>query len=170
MKSKLKRSSVSLRAEYHLLNTLSSVPNIYYPIEFRSTESTEYLVFEDFGGINLRKYLQTMGPFKNSLNMFYDLAINIITILEKIHERHVIHKELKPENIIWNASTNEVKISTYSNSHYNNIQSRVWFRSYLFPSERFQQYVQLQGSRFRYHVPKILLKLSNILALNFPRL
>ncbi|MCU0543168.1 MAG: trifunctional serine/threonine-protein kinase/ATP-binding protein/sensor histidine kinase [Oscillatoriaceae cyanobacterium Prado104] len=68
------------------------------------------LVLEDFGGISLEQLLQT-----EKLNTLVCLrvAIKIVKGLKYLHENQIIHKDIKPSNIIINTSTEQVKISDF---------------------------------------------------------
>ncbi|MEM7129238.1 MAG: AAA family ATPase [Chloroflexota bacterium] len=65
------------------------------------------MVLEDFGGESLNR-LQIAGQLR--LSDFLKLAIEITDILGKIHQRHIIHKDINPSNIVWNRSTGQVKV------------------------------------------------------------
>ncbi|OJT17805.1 serine/threonine protein kinase [Archangium sp. Cb G35] len=70
------------------------------------------LVLEDFGGTSLRHLLDARGPLE--VDTFLDYALHICEALGHIHQRGVIHKDLKPQNIIVNPSTGVVKIADFS--------------------------------------------------------
>lgn len=65
------------------------------------------LILEDFGGIPLSSYIQNNRP---SISQFLDIAVTIAEILGEIHKKNIIHKDLKPQNILINPETEEVKI------------------------------------------------------------
>ncbi|MEG3927974.1 AAA family ATPase [Microcoleus sp. D3_18a_C4] len=77
------------------------------------------LVMEDFGGISLAEYITTdawdlKDKITNSLEKFLQIAIKICFCLEAIYNSQVIHKDIKPQNIIINPKTQEVKIIDFS--------------------------------------------------------
>lgn len=65
------------------------------------------MILEDFGGESLNKLMQ-MKSF--TLEEFLCLAIQITEILGEIHRLNIIHKDINPSNIIFNATTGKVKI------------------------------------------------------------
>jgi predicted ATPase/signal transduction histidine kinase len=67
------------------------------------------LVLEDFGGQSLDALLGT--PME--IESFLELAIRIAGAVADIHRKGVIHKDLKPHNIIVNPATGEVKIADF---------------------------------------------------------
>ncbi|WP_437752523.1 AAA family ATPase [Sorangium sp. So ce1389] len=65
------------------------------------------LVLEDFGGRSLDR-LQS-GPMP--LERFLPLALRLSAALAELHRHHVIHKDIKPQNLLCNPDTGEVKIT-----------------------------------------------------------
>ncbi|WNG45145.1 AAA family ATPase [Archangium minus] len=70
------------------------------------------LVLEDFGGTSMRHLLDERGPL--DVNTFLDFASCISAALGHIHGQRVIHKDIKPHNLIVNPSTGVVKIADFS--------------------------------------------------------
>ncbi|WP_437275187.1 AAA family ATPase [Sorangium sp. So ce375] len=78
-----------------------------YGIEPFRDEMT--LVLEDFGGRSLDRLLDGDGPMP--LERFFPLALRLAGALAELHRRHVIHKDIKPQNLLCNPDTGEVKIT-----------------------------------------------------------
>ncbi|MEG4441755.1 AAA family ATPase [Microcoleus sp. AT9_B5] len=77
------------------------------------------LVMEDFGGISLAEYITTdawnlKDKITATIESFLQIAIKICSGLEAIYNSKVIHKDIKPQNIIINPKTKEVKIIDFS--------------------------------------------------------
>ncbi|WNG21345.1 AAA family ATPase [Cystobacter fuscus] len=70
------------------------------------------LVLEDFGGTSLRHLLNERGPL--DVSTFLDFAVRISAALGHIHHHGVIHKDIKPQNIIVNPATGVLKITDFS--------------------------------------------------------
>jgi predicted ATPase/signal transduction histidine kinase/tRNA A-37 threonylcarbamoyl transferase component Bud32 len=70
------------------------------------------LVLEDFGGRSLKHLLDEHGPM--DVETFLDYALHISSALGHIHRQGVIHKDIKPQNIIANPKTGVVKIADFS--------------------------------------------------------
>lgn len=68
------------------------------------------LILEDFGTLTLKELL---AQKRLSLDEFLSLAINITASLEKIHSHNVIHKNINPANILWNAADKLIKINNF---------------------------------------------------------
>ncbi|XYH94004.1 AAA family ATPase [Sorangium sp. So ce1128] len=65
------------------------------------------LVLEDFGGRSLDHFID--GPMP--LERFFPLALRLAAALAELHRHHVIHKDIKPQNLLYNPATGEVKIT-----------------------------------------------------------
>jgi WD40 repeat protein len=57
-----------------------------------------YLVQEFIQGTNLATLLQDAGAFSET--QIWQLLANVLPILQFIHDRHIIHGDIKPENLI----------------------------------------------------------------------
>lgn len=112
-----------LRREYPSFNELVRFRNQYTiakNLDFDGiikTYSLEHyqnsyaLVMEDFGGISLQEYTDNHSP---NLSEFLDIAIQIVSILDKLYRHRVIHKDIKPANVLINPTTKEVKLIDFS--------------------------------------------------------
>ncbi|MEG4133344.1 AAA family ATPase, partial [Microcoleus sp. Pol11C1] len=87
---------------------LSGVVEAYTLESYRNSYA---LVMEDFGGISLRKYAQERSL---SLVEILEIAIQITDILNGLYRNRVIHKDLKPANILINPETKQVKLIDFS--------------------------------------------------------
>ncbi|MEG4147005.1 AAA family ATPase [Microcoleus sp. Pol12B5] len=78
------------------------------------------LVMEDFGGISLSSYLASLvfasnEPLKGlPINEFLPIAIQIANSLDGLYRHHIIHKDLKPANILINPASKQVKLIDFS--------------------------------------------------------
>lgn len=97
--------------EYELINNskISGVVTAYELINYKSSYG---IVFEDFGGISLNR----IDFSKWNLIDKFHLFIKIVDILEQIHIKKMIHKDINPSNIILNEKTGVVKIIDFGNA------------------------------------------------------
>ncbi|BAY87231.1 multi-sensor signal transduction multi-kinase [Calothrix parasitica NIES-267] len=70
------------------------------------------LVMEDMQGVSLSKYM--IGENITSLQDILSIAIQITDILHNLHQNRVIHKDIKPANILINPETKEIKLIDFS--------------------------------------------------------
>src|SRR5580693_6173726 len=71
------------------------------PIALSECDGQKALVLEDPGGVFLHRLIQ--GPME--IQQFFRIAIGLSTALGQLHNRSVIHKDLKPSNVLVNTAT-----------------------------------------------------------------
>src|SRR5580698_7470449 len=71
------------------------------PIALSECDGQKALVLEDPGGVFLHRLIQ--GPME--ITQFFRIAIGLSTALGQLHSRSVIHKDLKPSNVLVDAAT-----------------------------------------------------------------
>ncbi|UNU23702.1 AAA family ATPase [Microcoleus vaginatus] len=98
------------RQEYAIPQKLD-VPGIVKPYNLVNYENSFALVLEDFGGQSVSELLKNI---KIHLQEFLLLAISLVETLSQVHKVGIIHKDIKPSNIIINPETREVKITDFS--------------------------------------------------------
>jgi serine/threonine protein kinase len=76
------------------------------PLELGRERGRTMLVFEDPGGEPLERLLG--APME--VGSFLRLAISIAAALGKVHRRGLVHKDIKPANILVNRTTGAVKL------------------------------------------------------------
>jgi serine/threonine-protein kinase len=64
-----------------------------------------YLVQEWIEGVTLRQKHQQQGNF--SASQVRDILIKLLPILDYIHQRRIIHRDIKPDNIIWRTTDSQ---------------------------------------------------------------
>jgi predicted ATPase/serine phosphatase RsbU (regulator of sigma subunit) len=99
-------SVINLKNEFDVLKLLESEV-ILKAYSFQRYQNGYYLAYEDIGGVSLKEYSKNQ---KIPLESFFQIAYALTDILTEIHKRRIIHKDIKPENIIINPKTMNVKI------------------------------------------------------------
>ncbi|MNO27669.1 Serine/threonine-protein kinase PknB [compost metagenome] len=96
------------KQEYKLLKELSeNIPGVITPYRLEEQNGSYVMVLEDIRGRSLKRIMAEEMPDQKAL---LQLAVRIVDILGAVHERNVIHKDIKPSNIIWNREDNIVQI------------------------------------------------------------
>ncbi|MCP4135243.1 MAG: serine/threonine-protein kinase PknK [bacterium] len=92
--------------EYELTRmfTNEGVIEVY---EISEIDNHPAIIMEDIGGRSLADILKSM---KLPPDKFLDLAVRITGIIGNIHRHNIIHKDINPSNIIWNAEKNILRI------------------------------------------------------------
>ena len=85
-----------LKHEYSVAKKLEH-ENIVKALQLENSAEHYAIIFEDFGGISLGQYLESNRP---SLETILQVAIAITQALVYIHRKQIVHKDIKPANII----------------------------------------------------------------------
>ena len=101
-----------LKHEYQIAANLEA-EGIVKVYSLESYQNSLALILEDFGGISLHQILSSLtSPLE--LKSFLKIAIQLAEALGFIHQSQIIHKDIKPGNIIINTQANKVKITDFS--------------------------------------------------------
>ncbi|BAY62152.1 multi-sensor signal transduction histidine kinase [Calothrix brevissima NIES-22] len=100
------------RNQYTIGKNLTS-PLIIQTYSLESFQNSYMLVMEDFGGISLKDYF-TKNQRVASLEEFLVIAIALCDILDLLYHERIIHKDIKPSNILINPETKQVKLIDFS--------------------------------------------------------
>ncbi|MEH1858633.1 MAG: AAA family ATPase [Nostoc sp.] len=102
------------RNQYTIAKNLD-LPGIVRPYSLEPYRNSYALVMEDFGGISLRDWLnQKTASNQYTLTEFLDIAIALSNTLDGLYRHQVIHKDIKPANILINPETQQVKLIDFS--------------------------------------------------------
>mgnify|MGYP000075899840 CR=1 FL=1 len=96
--------------ESEILKSLN-LPGIVKLYKLEKYNHFPVLILEDFGGISLKEHLSN---HQLKLQEFLQIGIKLAETLGQLHEHHVIHKDIKPSNIIVNIETGDVKIADFA--------------------------------------------------------
>ncbi|WNS44620.1 diguanylate cyclase [Paenibacillus sp. MMS20-IR301] len=96
------------KQEYKLLSELSRhTTGVIRPLKLEEVNGLYIMVLEDISGRSLKQILVQEKPEQKEL---LQLAVKVVDILASIHEQNVIHKDIKPSNIIWNREQDIVQV------------------------------------------------------------
>lgn len=99
-----------LRHEYAITKDLD-LKGVIKAVGLESCCNSLALILEDFnGGQSLKNFIAQQSI---DLHTFLNIAIQLADILAKIHQHHIIHKDIKPANIIVNFDTGQVKLTDF---------------------------------------------------------
>ena len=90
--------------------TSLSHPNIVNIYDVGEEDDIYYMVMEYVDGLTLKEYIQRFGPI--SIDDAVDIMIQITSAIEHAHENHIVHRDIKPQNILIN-SDRTVKVTDF---------------------------------------------------------
>ncbi|HLO48922.1 MAG TPA: ATP-binding sensor histidine kinase [Kamptonema sp.] len=99
-----------LRHEYKITQNLNlqGVVNTY---SLENAGNSYALIMEDLGGTSLKQLLAAKKP---TIKEFLSIALQLAIGLTELHQHSIIHKDIKPSNIIINATTKQLKLIDFS--------------------------------------------------------
>ncbi len=104
------KESARFKHEYEI-NNLLDFDGIVKNYRLETLHNCLALIVEYFGGESLKNYITER---KLELIEFLKIAVQLAKILKHIHEKNIIHKDIKPSHIIFNPETETVKITDFA--------------------------------------------------------
>jgi len=103
---------ISLKNQFVIIQQIDH-PHIIKCHSLVAYDKSYALVLEDFGGISLHKYIAstTLG-----IDEFLNIALAITKALEYLFQKRIIHKDIRPANILINLETKQVKLVNFNSS------------------------------------------------------
>ncbi|MDA0673035.1 MAG: serine/threonine-protein kinase PknK, partial [Cyanobacteria bacterium] len=95
------------RQEYTITHALRQVPGVVRVYGLEQVDHRPVIVLEDYGAQTLGEY---MARQPLTIAAFLDLAIALTEILGRVHEAHIIHKDINPANILIHPLTHELRL------------------------------------------------------------
>ncbi|AFY42581.1 ATP-binding sensor histidine kinase [Nostoc sp. PCC 7107] len=99
-----------LRHEYKITENLN-LAGVVKVLRLETHKNRLAIVFEDIHGYSLK---QLLSQSRQDLKSFMSIAIQLAKALVSVHNCHIIHKDIKPANIIINPKTGLVKLTDFS--------------------------------------------------------
>jgi PAS domain S-box-containing protein len=101
---------IQFRNQYAIAKNLN-IAGIVRPYSLETERNRYFLVMEDCGGISLRDYTKF---YHLSSQEILEIACQLAGILHELHHQRVIHKDIKPTNILIHPTTQEIKLIDFS--------------------------------------------------------
>ncbi|MBW4489248.1 MAG: AAA family ATPase [Trichocoleus desertorum ATA4-8-CV12] len=99
-----------LRHEFQILQSLE-INGIIKPIALENYHNGLALVLPDFAGTSLTEFFAGQ-PLE--LSQFLRIGVQLAEILAQLHQHHILHKDIKPQNILVRPDTGQIKIIDFS--------------------------------------------------------
>ncbi|BAY65681.1 two-component hybrid sensor and regulator [Calothrix brevissima NIES-22] len=104
---------VQFRNQYTIAKNLD-FPGIIQTYSLETYQNGYILVMEDFGGISLKDYFTHHNLHIKPVQEFLPIAISLCDTLDFLYHQKIIHKDIKPANILINPNTKQVKLIDFS--------------------------------------------------------
>ncbi len=104
------RELLQFRNQYTLTQDLA-IPGVVVPLSLGSGENGHVLVMEDDGSISLERYCEQQSL---SCSAVLEIALQLAEILHGLCQHHIIHKDIKPANLLIHPQTLQVKLIDFS--------------------------------------------------------
>jgi len=101
---------VRFRNQYIITHNLEH-PSIVEPLTLERYGNGYALVMPDEGALSLLEYWQESG---SNLSEFLSIALQLAETLHYLSQQHIIHKDIKPSNILIHPQTHQVKLIDFS--------------------------------------------------------
>ena len=95
--------------EHRVLSKLKA-PGVIAVLDIAKDGDRSALVLEDIGGNDLSSLCSGQIPF----DLFFTIAIEVARALGYVHAQNMIHKDVKPQNILFNPQSGAVKLIDFS--------------------------------------------------------
>ncbi|GAB4381415.1 MAG: hypothetical protein Kow00121_39880 [Elainellaceae cyanobacterium] len=112
---------VRFRNQYSIARNLN-LPGVVQPIALENYRNHYALVSEDQGAISLEQYQAGMLSVSQvsgirqpiELEEFLAIAIQLAQILEGLYQYRIVHKDIKPQNILIHPDTKQIQLIDFS--------------------------------------------------------
>ncbi len=98
------------RHQYSIAKNLE-IPGIIQPLALEFWGNRYALVMDDWGGIALDQYIQKQSL---SLGEVFAIVLQLAEILQALHQARVIHKDIKPANLLIHPESKQLKVIDFS--------------------------------------------------------
>ena len=91
---------------------LTAICNSEYTVNlYRKLETTDYIIFElEFFEDSIYDYFRENGPLNRDLNFYKYIVQQLANALRILHQKGVMHRDIKPQNIFLKTENGEKKI------------------------------------------------------------
>ncbi|KAB8058042.1 diguanylate cyclase [Janthinobacterium sp. FT14W] len=95
-------------------------PGVVHPLALQLHGGRWTMIQEDTGGQALDQILRAQVAARRTpsqpalaLDDFFDIALQLCAALEEVHRQGVIHKDINPSNLVWNAGQRRLQLTDF---------------------------------------------------------
>ncbi len=105
--------AVQLHHEYDMLKMLEEVPGVVEACDVERALGIHALVLKDEGGVSLRSMIKAS---RKNLDLFFTVAIGLTSVLKSVHDNHILHKDINPNNILFLPDSKTVSLIDFGSA------------------------------------------------------
>merc|ERR1711887_528846 len=94
--------------EVALMQQVNDVPGVIKLLDYFDTADCFYVVMERFNSKDLFDFISEQGPLPE--NLAKDLFMQLVDTVSECHEKGVVHRDIKDENILIDINTFKIKL------------------------------------------------------------
>merc|ERR1712115_630078 len=102
--------------EVALMQQVADVPGVIKILDWFESAESFFIVMEKFAGQDLFDYISERGPLKEAAAR--DLFAQVLETVLLCHNRGVLHRDLKDENILIDSRTKELRLIDFGSGTY----------------------------------------------------
>jgi len=108
--------------EVALMQQVNDVPGVIKLLDYFDTADSFYIVMERFNSKDLFDFISEQGPLSEALSR--DLFSQLVNTVSECHEKGVVHRDIKDENILIDIKTGKTKLIDFGSGAL--IENRVY--------------------------------------------
>ena len=120
-----------------------------YLLEQAYQKGISYIVMELLESKTLKDYIESKGPLSSEITL--KIAAQIASALEAAHKAHVVHRDIKPQNIILNQNVNHHCRLYACNGGFICVGLKAYL-DFCFCESMLQTITATQNTRIKYHI------------------
>jgi len=102
--------------EIALLQEVSSIPGVVALLDYYDMPTSYYIVMERINSKDLFDFISETGPLPE--NLARQLFHQILTTVNEVNDRGILHRDIKDENILIDLNTNQLKLIDFGSGTY----------------------------------------------------
>jgi serine/threonine protein kinase len=109
------------KKESENLNRLKRIKGVPKVLAVGLSNSLNYVILSEAPGMDLFEYIHQNGVMTE--DEVKNIAKQLMTIMDDIHNRDIIHKDIKPENIVYDPNTQKITLIDFEEKYTDDYRS-----------------------------------------------